>query len=236
MKPERDRRRRGGRRASRCSRIGVSASRLRKPVWMSRARSVPAFIVANSAPWMNGTAIAKARNESVGKPGSMVDGSQAGGVDRHEQRREEERRDHVRRLAQRAQRRSAGRGCRPGGVTLTRRALSGCSAPGPSSVRPVLARNTSSRLGAWSCRCSTCSSSASSARTTSASPNSSPASRTASDFGETWVELAELRSSTSRDERRRCSRIGGHDLDRRLGRSPPSARPACPRRRSGRGR
>ena len=55
-------------------RIGVSARRLRKPFWMSRARSVPAFIVANSAPWMNGTATAKARNESVGKPWSSVDG------------------------------------------------------------------------------------------------------------------------------------------------------------------
>ena len=47
---------------------------LRKPFWMSRARSVPAFIVANKAPWMNGTATAKARNESVGKPSSAVDG------------------------------------------------------------------------------------------------------------------------------------------------------------------
>ena len=35
---------------------------------MSRARSVPAFMVAKSAPWMNGTARAKARNELVGKP------------------------------------------------------------------------------------------------------------------------------------------------------------------------
>src|SRR5213080_356942 len=51
-------------------RMGVSERRLRKPVWMSRARSVPAFIVANSAPWMNGTARAKATNEVVGKPGS----------------------------------------------------------------------------------------------------------------------------------------------------------------------
>jgi hypothetical protein len=41
-------------------RIGVSASRLRKPVWMSRARSVPAFIVAKSAPCMKGTARANA--------------------------------------------------------------------------------------------------------------------------------------------------------------------------------
>src|SRR5207248_534304 len=53
-------------------RIGVSVRRLRNPVWMSRARSVPAFIVANSAPWMKGTASAKATNEVVGKPGSRV--------------------------------------------------------------------------------------------------------------------------------------------------------------------
>ena len=64
------RRRRAGRARSAVERIGVSASRFRKPVWMSRARSVPAFIVANSAPWMNGTASANARKESVGKPGS----------------------------------------------------------------------------------------------------------------------------------------------------------------------
>ena len=30
------------------------------------------FIVANSAPWMNGTASAKATNEFVGKPGRCV--------------------------------------------------------------------------------------------------------------------------------------------------------------------
>ena len=35
--------------------------------------SVPAFIVEKSAPWMNGTASANARNESVGNPGSSVD-------------------------------------------------------------------------------------------------------------------------------------------------------------------
>ena len=51
-------------------RTGVSESREKNPVWMSRARSVPAFIVENSAPWMNGTASAKAKKESVGKPGS----------------------------------------------------------------------------------------------------------------------------------------------------------------------
>ena len=39
---------------------------------MSRARSVPVFIVANSAPWMNGTARMKARIDVVGKPGRCV--------------------------------------------------------------------------------------------------------------------------------------------------------------------
>ena len=41
---------------------------------MSRARSVPAFIVAKSAPWMNGKARKKARNESDGNPGIFVAG------------------------------------------------------------------------------------------------------------------------------------------------------------------
>ncbi len=39
---------------------------------MSRARSVPEFIVANRAPWMKGTASANATNECVGKPGRCV--------------------------------------------------------------------------------------------------------------------------------------------------------------------
>ena len=54
-------------------RIEVSDSRFRKPVWMSFARSVPAFIVEKSAPWMKGTASANATKESVGKPGSFVE-------------------------------------------------------------------------------------------------------------------------------------------------------------------
>ena len=41
---------------------------------MSRARSVPAFIVAKSAPCMNGTASANATKRSVGKPGISVAG------------------------------------------------------------------------------------------------------------------------------------------------------------------
>ena len=45
--------------AARC--IGVIARRLRKPVSTSRASALPALIIANSAPCMNGTAIAKSR-------------------------------------------------------------------------------------------------------------------------------------------------------------------------------
>ena len=41
---------------------------------MSRARSVPAFMVANSAPWMKGIAKAKATKRSVGNPGIVVAG------------------------------------------------------------------------------------------------------------------------------------------------------------------
>jgi hypothetical protein len=53
---------------------------LTNPVCTSRAISVPAFIVENSAPWMNGTASAKARNESVGKPGKVRRGAETTGV------------------------------------------------------------------------------------------------------------------------------------------------------------
>ena len=42
-------------------RSGVIASRLRNPLSMSRARSTPAVIETNIAPWMNGIAIRKSR-------------------------------------------------------------------------------------------------------------------------------------------------------------------------------
>ena len=89
------------------ARIGVSDSRLRKPVWMSRARSVPAFMVAKSAPWMNGTASAKATNECVGNPGRLVAESQPARVDREQEQREDEREDDVRGLARGAHDRAA---------------------------------------------------------------------------------------------------------------------------------
>ena len=78
---------------------GSATSREKNPVWMSRARSVPAFIVEKSAPWMNGTASAKARNESVGKPGSSRRRLEAARVEEQQRDGEDERRDRARRLA-----------------------------------------------------------------------------------------------------------------------------------------
>ena len=89
-------------------RIGVSESRVKKPVWMSRARSVPAFIVEKSAPWMNGTASAKARNDVDGKPGSSRRRLQAAGVDGQQREREDERWDRARRLPDRTGHRAPG--------------------------------------------------------------------------------------------------------------------------------
>ena len=138
--------RRAGRRAAPSRASSVSERRLRKPVWMSRARSVPAFIVAKSAPWMNGTASAKARKESVGKPGSSVEassppaltssrvsGKRSGGID-------------ARRLAQRAHDRAARERADLGGeATLTSARLDRLLGSPASSVARALER--ASRLG-----------------------------------------------------------------------------------------
>ena len=82
-------------------RIDVNESRLRKPVWMSRARSVPAFMVENRAPWMNGTASAKARKECVGKPGSCVDALKPAALTDSSAHGEDEWRNGAGRLSQR---------------------------------------------------------------------------------------------------------------------------------------
>src|SRR5262245_2696132 len=113
---------------------------------MSRARSVPAFIVAKSAPWMNGKARKNARNEFDGKPGIFVAGLSPAG-DREQRRREDEREDDVRGLAGRPHHRAA-----RDVPDLRERSHASTSASSssaaPSSERPVLARKTSSRLGA----------------------------------------------------------------------------------------
>ena len=189
-------------------RIGVSDRRLRNPVWMSRARSVPAFIVANSAPCMNGTASAKATKRSVGKPGSVRRRLEAAGVHGQQREREDQRRDHVRRLAGLADDRAAGEVVDlVARCSLTRVARARGSAlarprpPAPSSVRPVFSRNTSSSEGACSWRFATCRSSASSARTISARSSSPWAQRTATLSGESWTS-----SPKRREDRRRRGR------------------------------
>ena len=113
-----------------------------------------------------------------------------------------------------------------------RAALAPRSSPAPSSERPVLARKTSSRLGAWSCRFATRRPAASSARTT-AGEVAAPAQTHGDPFGER-AGASPNRASASATARGR--RVGRDRLDRRPPDLAPSARRACPRRRCGRGR
>ena len=186
---------------------------------MSRARSVPEFIVANSAPWMNGTASANATNECVGKPGRCVSalsppeftarsiiGKTSGPITFAGCRT-------VRTTERRASRKtwSSGRRSRLGGAHRHARPRSSSSAA-PSSERPVFARKTSSRDGWWTCSCSIRTCSASSARTTAARSPSSEASRTAPPFDDGDGSPKRLRIARS------CSSsagIGGDRLERR---------------------
>ena len=126
---------------------------------------------------MNGTASAKARNESVGKPGSSVDDWSPAGVHGHERDREDERRDEARGLARRAHERAARdrADLRPAVLIVPRRSCCSASASSvaPSSVRPVFARKTSSSVGARSSRSTMSTPFASTARTMSVSPSPS---------------------------------------------------------------
>ena len=137
---------------------------------------------------MNGKARKKARNESVGKPGIFVAGLSPAERDREQGGREDEREDDVRRLARGPQHRAARdladlgeRRSRAFGLDLL------LSSAAPSRERPVLARKTSSRLGACSSSCSSLIPSASSARTIPARSSTPCSSRTATPFGEPSV-------------------------------------------------
>ena len=204
---------------------------------MSRARSVPAFIVANSAPWMNGTARAKARNESVGKPGSSVAALRPPEFTASEQEsgRSAAGRTRPAGAACATTRRRAS--CRP---ACERRSSRGptprlglrSSSSAPSSVRPVLARKTSSR----------------SARGAAGARRDPLRVERAHDVGEPdrrrqahGERLGRRRAGSPKRSSTAAMplallRLGGHRLDASGGRSRPSAPPACPRRRSGRGR
>ena len=155
------------------------------------------------------------------------------GVDREQEEREDERRHDHDRLPRRAQDRAPGevaglRGkrlrCRVAG-TITppprtgsaRSAVvgsAGLASPAPSSERPVLARKTSSRLGAWSCRSATLIPSASSARITSASSSVPSASRTAAAPRREAGSGSPNRASTASSASSRLG-VGGDRLDRR---------------------
>ena len=126
-------------------RTGVSASRFRKPVSMSRARSVPA-IAGGEERALHERERQEEREERVRREAGQVRRrAQAVRVDRHQHQRERQRRDPDAGLARTCARSSAARSARP---AARRRVTSSASAP--SSVRPVFARNTSSSVG-W-CR------------------------------------------------------------------------------------
>ena len=107
---------------------------------MSRARSVPAFMVEKSAPWMNGTASAKARKESVGKPGSSVDALRPPELTSRSSEREDERRDRRSPAGAPCARPSAARARRPASASGAHAAARPrpLSLAAPSSVRPGL--------------------------------------------------------------------------------------------------
>ena len=182
---------------------------------MSRARSVPAFIVENSAPWMKGTAIAKARNELGREAVQHRRGPQAGGVHGHEQRREDERRDDVRRLAQGARRRSAGRDCRSAsGSALTGRArlcLLLLRRPRAS------ARSSRGTRRRGSARAAAAARRGGPRRRARARPRRARSrrlpERTATPCGEAWVSSPNCASTSA--TRSRCSWSSGHDVHRR---------------------
>ena len=96
-------RRRAGRRSARHRASSVSESRFRKPVWMS-LREVGAGVHGREERALDerDRERERRRKESVGKPGSSVDGLQAARVHEQQQHREDQREDDRRRLAARA--------------------------------------------------------------------------------------------------------------------------------------
>ena len=140
---------------------------------MSVARSVPELSRAKIAPWMNGHREREAQ-VGVGREARDVRGRvEPRRVHREQEQREDHRRDDRGRLPDRAQEGA------PGDLRdLSRRAgphagTASCSpvatsapSPAPSSLRPVLARKTSSRVGACSWRSARSMPSESSSRTT----------------------------------------------------------------------
>ena len=147
-------------------------------------------------------------------------------VDPHQDQREQHRRDDHRRLAQRLQHRAARH------LVGLRQSVKPRPPPAPpsaSSLRPVLARKTSSSDGWCNCRSATRMSAASSARTTAtrSSPLSSRTAACPGGDGTTRAEPAEHLGD--RVALRAVARARPRPT---AARSPPSATPASPRRRS----
>ena len=150
-------------------RSGVSASRLKKPVSMSRARSVPAVIDDEHRALHERHREQERRGScGSGSRGCCVAALSARAVDREQDQREQHREDEQRALAQvRTTARSPTASVcaserADGRLSATRRRLAAGGRPSsgavaaPSSLRPVLARNTSSSEGWCSCSVSTC--------------------------------------------------------------------------------
>ena len=116
---------------------GVSASRLRKPVSMSVARSVPELSRAKIAPWMNGTASAKLE-VGVGREAGDVRGRvEPRRVHREQEQREDHRRDDRGRLADRAQ---EGPSCDLGDLSRRAGPHAGTASCSPVATSAALAR------------------------------------------------------------------------------------------------
>ena len=109
--------------------------------------------------------------------------------------------------------------------------------PPPRACGPVLSRKTSSSVGWWSCRSASSIPAASSSRSTPWRPLW-PGARRTETASPSRLELRAALAEAAHhlDEPVAVGRIGGHRLDGRLADLGLELPPACPRRRSCRGR
>ena len=213
-------------------RTGVSERREKNPVWMSRARSVPAFIVEKRAPWMNGHGEREGEERVGREPRQLRRRLEAARVEEQERDGEDERRDRARGLARGAHDRAlrestdlrrqgahrAGCPVLPGGGALER-------APGLREEDVVERRGPQLDVVDDD------------AVRVHGADHVGHADAVAQAHGEVAVVpelLAEARRAAPRSAAGPPPGTGSRGCW--AGRSPPSAPPACPRRRSCRGR
>ena len=211
---------------------------------MSLARSAPPLATAKMPDWMNGTASAKVTYESTGKPGMFVaasrppalmasrisgkitEGTTCAGwrrVRMTERRASSDTWVQVAKLT---------RAPRPAPARRPARPRSSSSSPEPSSVRPVLARNTSSSVGACSWRWATSMLSASRALTTSTSEASPPFRRTATLSCSWWGHSPPPKRSQHTGHVAGAGRVGRHGLHAGVADLGLERLRACPRPRA----